>query len=222
MDKNRYVEKDKKNVLGIIICLVISIAVFVAVMIVQSAIQGDEDTKVVVVALDNIKAPAFIEREDAHKYFEEIEVPSSLAYDGTFDSLEELFGKNKEIYVTAAVIKGEVVAEDCIIAGKDFLKGYNNPVEMGIKVSSFENAVSGTIRRGDVVDMCILNDAGEEVTIGLYVLQAFDSSGIRIEADDTEGVAVAFTVLMEREEYVDVAKIINMGKFQLVKTEGIE
>lgn len=222
MDKKRYVEKDKKNVLGIIICLVISIAVFVAVMIIQAAITDDGDTKTVVAAIDNIEAPGFVEIEEAHKYFEEIEVPAILAYDGVYESLEDLFGKNNEIYVVNSLLKGEIVSETYVIGGAEFLEDYENPVEMGIKVDSFEDAVAGTIRRGDVVDMCILNEAGEEQMIGLYILQAFDSSGVRIDSDDTSSVAVAFTVLMERNEYTDVAKIIELGDFHLIKTEGIK
>ena len=222
MDKKRYADKEKTNVIGIIICLAIAIAVFVAVMVIQAAITNKGDTAVVVTAIENVEAPGFIKIEDADKYFKEIEVPGELAYDGVYNSLEDLFGKNNEIYVIDSIVKGEIVSETFIIGGAEFLADYENPVEMGIKVNSFENAAAGTIRRGDVVDMCILNEVGEEQMIGLYVLQAFDSSGVRIEADDTTSVAVAFTVLMERSEYVDVASIIDLGHFDLIKTEGIE
>lgn len=222
MDKKRYVEKEKKSVLGIVISLVISIAVFIAVLIIQGAITDEEEKVTVIVANKNIEAPAFIDIKDADDFFKEMEVPKSLAYEGVIGSIDKLFGKEKEIYVVDALTEGEIVAEDCVIGGEDFLKGYKNPVEMGIKVSSFEDAAGGTIRRGDVVDMCILDEIGEEMKISVFVLQAFDSSGVRIDASDDASVAVAFTILIEREEYSEVAKIIELGKFDLVRTDNVK
>ena len=222
MDKKRYVEKEKKSVLGIIICLAISVAVFIAVIIIQRAVTGTGEKVTVVTAVTDISAPGFISLKDADEYFVEIEVPAELAYTGVFDSIEDIFGKEKEIYVVNSLAKGEIVSDKCVVGGEKFLQAYENPVEMGIRVSSFENAAAGTIRRGDVVDMCILDDLGEERKIQLYVLQAFDSSGLRIEISDTVSVAVAFTVLIERDQYTEGAEIIDLGKFDLIRTENVK
>ena len=222
MDKKRYVEKEKKSVLGIFICLAISIALFVAVIIIQRALTVTEEKVTVVAATKDISAPGFIDAKDADKYFTEIEVPARLAYDGVFESIEDVLGKDEDVYVIRSLAEGEIVSDKCIVGGEDFLKGYKNPVEMGIRVSSFENAAAGTIRRGDVVDMCILDDMGEERKLQLYVLQAFDSSGVRIDVSDNVSVAVAFTVLIEREQYVEVAEIVDLGKFDLIRTENVK
>lgn len=222
MDKKRYVEKEKKSVLGIVICLVISIAVFIAVLIIQRAVTGSGEKATVVVAVKDISAPGFISAEDAGDYFEEFEVSAELAYTGVFKSIEDVFGEEKEVYVVNSLTKGEIVSDKCIVGGEEFLQAYKNPVEMGIRVDSFENAAAGTIRRGDVVDMCILDDLGEEKKIQLYILQAFDSSGLRIETSDTVSVAEAFTVLIEREQYAEVAGIIELGDFDLIRTENVK
>lgn len=222
MDKRRYVEKEKKSVLGIVICLVISIAVFIAVLIIQRAITGGEEKKTVVVAIKDISAPGFIDAKDVADYFEEREVSAELAYAGVFESVEDVFGDEKEVYVVNSLAKGEIVSDKCIVGGEKFLQSYKNPVEMGIRVDSFENAAAGTIRRGDVVDMCVLDDLGEEKVIKLYILQAFDSSGLRIEISDTVSVAEAFTVLIERDQYAEVAEIIDLGEFDLIRTENVK
>ena len=221
MDKKRYVDKEKKSVLGIFICLAISIAVFIVVIIIQRALTATEEKVVVVTAVKDISAPGFISAKDADKYFVEVEVPKRLAYEGVFESIKDILGEDEDVYVIRSLAEGEIVSDKCVVGGEDFLQDYKEPVEMGIRVSSFENAAAGTIRRGDVVDMCILDDLGEERKIKLYVLQAFDSSGVRIDVSDSVSVAVAFTVLIEREQYVEVAEIVDLGKFDLIRTENV-
>lgn len=221
MDKKRYVEKEKKSILGIIICLVISIAVFIAVIIIQRAITGGEEKVTVVVANTNMDAMDFIVFDDAGEYFKEVEVAKSLAYQGVYSSIGEMFDGKNEIYVVTGVSAGEIVSGKSVAACEEFLSEYEKPVAMGIKVASFDHANGGILRRGDRVMMCILDEMGEKHEFELYILQAFDIDGLLIEPSDTVTVAENFNVVIEQDEYVSVASIIQLGDFDLVKLENV-
>lgn len=221
MDKKRYAEKEKKSVLGIIICLVISIAVFIAVVIIQRAITGGEDKVTVVVAKENMDAMDFVTLKNAEKYFKEVEVVESLAYQGVYSSIEEMFDGKNEIYVMTKVSNGEIVSGKSVAACEEFLRDYEKPVAMGIKVASFDHANGGILRRGDRVMMCILDEMGEQHEFELYILQAFDVDGLLIEPSDTVTVAENFNVVIEQDEYASVASIIQLGDFDLVKLENV-
>ena len=221
MDKKRYVEKEKKSILGIIICLVISIAVFIAVIIIQRAITGGEEKVTVVVANTNMDAMDFIVFDDAGEYFKEVEVAKSLAYQGVYSSISEMFDGKNEIYAVTGVSAGEIVSGKSVAACEEFLSEYEKPVAMGIKVASFDHANGGILRRGDRVMMCILDEMGEKHEFELYILQAFDIDGLLIEPSDTVTVAENFNVVIEQDEYVSVASIIQLGDFDLVKLENV-
>lgn len=111
----------KKSVLGIIICLVISIAVFIAVVIIQRAITGGEDKVTVVVAKENMDAMDFVTFKNAEKYFKEVEVVESLAYQGVYSSIEEMFDGKNEIYVMTKVSNGEIVSGKSVAACEDYV-----------------------------------------------------------------------------------------------------
>lgn len=104
----------------------------------------------------------------------------------------------------------------------ELVASFSDPVEMGIRVSSFEYAAGGTLRRGDTVDICATDEGGDEMSIRVYILKAFDNTGRLIEADDTSSVAVAFNVLLERNGYVKVSEILDAaGDFDLVKINDV-
>ena len=118
--------------------------------------------------------------------------------------------------------KGEILGANMYAPYLSAGEGFTEPVEMGIKASSFQKAAGGILRRGDTVDMGIIDDMDEEQSIRLYILKAFDSEGTEISADDNTGVAVAFNVLLEREDYAAVAQIAADEDFDLMKVNDIQ
>ena len=109
-----------------------------------------------------------------------------------------------------------------VAESNELVASFTDPVEMGIRVPSFELADGGTLRRGDTVDVCSTDEAGDEVSVRVYILKAFDNSGRLIEAHDTTSVAVAFNVLLERNGYVKVSEILDAaGDFDLVKINDV-
>lgn len=222
MKKERYKEKKNSSGLAIFICLILTLALFVALVVIQKNIINNEDKVTVVVAKKDIPAKTVIDAKKVTTYFEEVKIVESLAYDGVYTNLEDLFGDESEIYIEDTIIAKQIVGDDVIVPCTKYLSEFKNPVEMGIKVSSFEHAAGGTLRRGDNVNLCSVDEFGNEYSISLFILKAFDASGVVIEPENKDSVAVAFTVVMEDGSYTTVAEIIKMGTFDLIRTEGVK
>ena len=222
MKTDRYKEnKAKTGRTGIIVCIALALVVWLVLILVYRALTKGEEKVDIVVASRPINEYVTITKDNAGNYFEVISCAKSLAFGNSYSSLDEMFKNSDSIYTTFSITQGEIVSGSMVV-GKDVkIEDFTDPVEMGIKVSSFEHAAGGTLRRGDYVDMSALDGNGTEFTTELFILKAFDSDGGLISMDDDVSVAVAFTVLMERSAYEDVAGIAALGSFDLIKTNDI-
>lgn len=222
MNTERYSEKKKSGGgLGILICLVIAVLSFIALILINNAISRKEERAAVVVAIKDIPEYTVVTEDDATEYFQETKRTESSLFEGSYSSLEELF-EDGSIYTTYGMSKNEIVGAGMFVPYSDTVEGFDKPVEMGIRVSSFERAAGGTLRRGDTVDMSAVDDFGNEYTTTVLILKAFDASGQSISVDDQVGVATAFTVLIERDDYASVAEIAALGTFDLIKTNDVQ
>lgn len=218
----RYEEKKEKgNGVGIVIALFLAALVFVCLVIFSNSIVKSGDKTSVVIAKTNIPENTVITKDNASNYFITATVNEALAYSGVFKSVDKLFA-NGDIYVTERLSEHEIVAADMITGSNALIASFTDPVSMGIKVSSFENASGGILRRGDTVDVCALDDKGKEMSIRVYILQAFTSNGEPVAANDNSSIAAAFNILIEREDYVTVADIIGSNSsFDLIKVNDV-
>lgn len=63
----------------------------------------------------------FVTFKNAEKYFKEVEVVESLAYQGVYSSIEEMFDGKNEIYVMTKVSNGEIVSGKSVAACEDYV-----------------------------------------------------------------------------------------------------
>ena len=222
MKSNRYEKKSVGNKgIGLFISLLLTVIMFVVLVVFSNAITRSDDRVSVVVAIKDVPESTVVTKDNVKEYFKVIKASEDVVYQSTYGSLSELFNGRDELYLTDNVRKGEMVSSDGIVALNSVIGGFETPVEIGIKAKTFADAAGGVLRRGDTVDMCIVDKYGEEQSITLFILKAFSSEGTRIETDDTESVAVAFTVLCERADYATVADIASSGDFDLIKLNDV-
>ncbi len=216
-------KKKKKNKagIGLLVSLLLAALVFVLLIILSNELTKKEDKISVVIAIHDIPANTLINENAAGQYFTTKMVAKDLAHSGIFHSIKEIF-LDQEIYVTETLREYELVSKDAILQGSPLVGVIEDPVAMGIKVDNFQNAAGGTLRRGDLVDLCTTDSLGNEKSLRVYVLQAFDQSGKQILNNDSVSVAVAFNLLIERKQYMSVAEIVSTRKhFDLIKVKNV-
>ena len=214
-------EHKKRWGIGLLISLLLAALVFVALVIFSGILTAEPKSKTVVIATCRIPRNTVVRAEEIENCFATVNVDEDLAYEGTFASLEELKAVG-DLYLTDTVYEREILSKERIAGSNELVEGFTEPVEMGIRVTSFEYAAGGTLRRGDTVDLCNTDYTGTEESIRVYILQAFDNTGTLLSAGDEAGVATAFNILIEREDYAQVAEILSMGSsYDLVKVNDV-
>ena len=178
-------------------------------------------TKQVVVATKDIQSGAKINADDLNKYFKIIEVNKDCVTE-SFYSMNELqswIAEKGAILLNYSLKKNEIIYADKFSCVDEKVKEYENPVEVGVKVNSFEYCVGGILRTGDIVDLCVFNtDTGlEERLEDVLILKAFDAGGLEILPENTESVSVAFNIMMEQSEFDRFNSAFNNGTIRITK-----
>lgn len=116
--------------------------------------------------------------------------------------------------------KQMLLADD--VARKDAVmdKYVEGTTRTSIAVDAFDNSVSGTVRKGDIVDIYAVDPVTEVLTLmvnNVYVKEVYDNSGILVAED---GVATDFTILVAPDEVEKVNAAITYGGIQLYLTKN--
>lgn len=193
----------------------------IVVCMIYILVQHKEDVKIlkttVVTSIGKIPANTYVEADDIDKYFSETIIDSTIVSDNTYRTLSEL--PTDGFYVESAMVgKQQVYCDDIAKSDEVMDKYIDGTTTTSIAVNAFDNSVSGTVRKGDIVDIFAVDPATDVLTLmaeNVYVKAAYNSSGEKITED---GVATAFTILVAPNEREAVNSAIAYGGIQLYLT----
>jgi len=123
--------------------------------------------------------------------------------------------------LTAIMIpKGSILTETMFEYGEKYVDHMTNPVIAGCKADDLFQAVSGVLRKGDLINIYTVNEElGETYLLWSRVLvyQTFDSGGNLIAPEDTVTAAARINVLIEEGNAEQFYNEINNGSLRMVK-----
>lgn len=214
-------KRQRRKVIWALISLTIGVMLFVLLLKVESVALEKYQTNYVVVAKQDIASGENIQRIDIKKYFKCVQVNSACAVDG-FSSLEELevwMGDKDNLLIKDDIKEKEIVYAEKFSCVEKGYEQYEQPVEVGVKVSSYEYCVGGILRTGDLVDLSIVNlDVGSEIILeDVLILKAFDSSGAEIVPEDKDTVSVGFNLMMEKRDFEAYNTALENGTIRITK-----
>lgn len=151
-------------------------------------------------------------------------------------NVDELFDLNGEAgtddidYITGTdKLAGMIVKEDIpcgasvnmgmVMSEYGPISNIKNPVVMGIHAGEASQFVSGIIRRGDTINISIVDsvtDECESVLEDVYVCGAYNDDGSSIEGG--EGSAKSLNILVEREDETRINTLLHRGTIRISKT----
>lgn len=201
-DKNK---KEKKTV-TVLIPALIAIALFVVLVMYQESILRSYDEIKMVVAIDEIPERTTITADNVNQYFTLKEVRKSLKVEGSIDDPEKLIG----LTTTNRILKNLPVSTEWFANPEDYILSLNNPIEISIGVENPADAVGGTLRAGDYVDVnVIIEGKVEKIIEGAYVKLALDSSSKEATKD---AVATSFVLVIDESNKARLLEKIDIGK----------
>ena len=204
-----------KKLLG---SFLVAIALFGVLVGVERNMLSDFDKETVILCKADIQKGTNITAENVGKYFYEYEVDVKLAGEGCVTDKNELVG----------TVAGRTLSAHTIAQKSDFTKeseiyaGYRNPVEGSIITDKPGDIVSGTIRRGDYVDIAVVNKDTLEYDVILehvYVLDAFTGNGERVSSDMDGTAATMLTIVEEKDHLAAFYSARELGSVIVTKLD---
>lgn len=197
--------KTGKKIFDVILIIGFAILAFICLNFAARKIAGQHETKKVALAIADIPAYTEITEDNVNNYFKIYDISVEVVTDNTVTDLTDLVGD----FTKEPIRNKEVIVSSSFSSKKDALSMFKDPYEGSFAVSSYSDATSGRVRKGDYVSVYARDDVtGEivEVVNKLYISGVFDSSGNEIANDDTTTIAVCFNYYIngkDKEELVE-------------------
>lgn len=210
----------KTNIKIIMTGFLLALVMFCGLLAVQRQVLKDFEMEKAVVTVAEIPKGTEITQENAEQYFAITKVQAEVVTENTLTEIEPLYG----CYFTDGLGRGELVYKHSFTSDEKETFGVNEPEEVSVSLSSFADGVSGTIRKGDCVDVYFVDkETGTAERFnesGVYVKDAFSSSGNRISVSDTENPASVFTLVIDGKSIREFCTMIKTYDIMLTKTDG--
>lgn len=145
------------------------------------------------------------------KYVDQDLIPATV-----YQSLDELPGDG--LYIKTDMDKNQILLPENFTTDDLTMAKYESGHETtSISATSFANAVNGTIRKGDIVDIYSRPSSADAETKlygrDLYVEAAYTANGT--ECKTPEDVATSLTIWVTPDEVSDINEAVALGNIQV-------
>lgn len=219
MDTGGPVRK-KHTVLKLAGSMLVAFALFMVLVSIEKNMLSDFEKAEVVLCKETVPTGTEITKDNVKQYFYIREIDAVLVDESCLTDMDEL---------TDTVINNRLSAQE-IVRNNDYskeeavYKRYRDPVE-GSFVGNAGSMVSGTIRKGDQIDIAVVNKDTLEYVIQLsdvYVMDAFTSNGEKISPDAAGIVATMLTIVEEKDNLAKFYSAMELGEVIVTKTALVQ
>lgn len=195
--------------LGLILIIII------AVVTVYMYFSDDKEQKLFV-SKQKVMHGTIITASNFDEYIYTLNADTNMKPDDAMVDKEDIIGRSI-IYDIAA----NTVITDGVLSDEDEIMSLmNNPVISGIKATEISQFSSGIIRKGDYIDISVVDNitgACAGVLNNVYVYGAYNSDGTIIE--ETNGYAMILNILIEKEHEQHLNSMLSKGTIRVCKHE---
>lgn len=195
-------KKKRAIIVTVGIGLLLAVMLFVFMTQLEKEMLSDYETKQVVRSVREIPAGTWINENNATEYFMLEMINGKIVTAETVCALQEVYGA----YVTRDISEGEVMYSRVFCTEKKLREGYHSPVEISVRVEDVANAVAGTIRKGDCiniyvneVDTAAKSKEYKEVLKDVIINEAYNSAGEIIGMSNETEKASIITFYVEED-----------------------
>ena len=210
-NKNAGVSSGKKGVaMKLLGSFLVAVALFGVLVGVEKNLLNDYEKASVVLCKTDVPKGTKITKENVSQYFYEYEVDIALVNDTCIKDKNEVI----DTVVENSLSAHEILRKDDCTKEAEIYNKFSNPVEASITATNPGDIVSGTIRRGDYVDIAVVNKDTLEYDLMLkkvYVVDAFTSTGEKV-SENAEGTAATMLTVVEEKD--------NLAKFYSARETG--
>ena len=210
-NKNTGISSGKKGIaMKLLGSFLVAVALFGVLVGVEKNLLSDYEKVSVVLCKIDVPKGTKITKENVSQYFYDYEVDIALVNDTCIKDKNEVI----DTVVEKSLSAHEILRKDDCTKEAEIYNKFSNPVEASITATNPGDIVSGTIRRGDYVDIAVVNKDTLEYDLMLkkvYVVDAFTSTGEKV-SENAEGTAATMLTVVEEKD--------NLAKFYSARETG--
>ena len=210
-NKNTGISSGKKGIaMKLLGSFLVAVALFGVLVGVEKNLLSDYEKVYVVLCKIDVPKGTKITKENVSQYFYDYEVDIALVNDTCIKDKNEVI----DTVVEKSLSAHEILRKDDCTKEAEIYNKFSNPVEASITATNPGDIVSGTIRRGDYVDIAVVNKDTLEYDLMLkkvYVVDAFTSTGEKV-SENAEGTAATMLTVVEEKD--------NLAKFYSARETG--
>lgn len=198
---------------------VVAAALFGVLIGVEKNILSDYEKETVVLCRTEVPKGIKITEENVGKLFYMYEVDATLIDEtcvkNTTDLIDTVTGRTLSAH--------EMVRKGSCTKEAEIYGNYQNPAEGSFAVNEAGDMVSGTIRKGDRVDIAVVNKDTLEYDVMLknvYVLESFTNNGEKVTADMEGTAATMLTIVEEKDNLAKFYSAMETGNVIVTRLEN--
>ena len=212
----------KRGFKGGIVSLILAIALFGGLLAAESSLLNQYEKTTIVSAKAEIEEGLVITSSNLDTYFALTEVPISIKTETSLTDISKLNG----MLFTSDVSVGEFISTNDYIKKSSVLTGITDGLRVSIKVADFSQAVAGTIRQGDLINLIGTKISSEKVveTItfeNVYVDGVFDANGIEIEKTKKNTPAVVLSIIIDTSMEEEFNTLASFNTIRASKIKNV-
>ncbi|MCD8325508.1 MAG: SAF domain-containing protein [Lachnospiraceae bacterium] len=213
--------KDKKRVWIGAISAVLAAVVFIAILRIQTAGMEEITYESVVTARQAIAADTELTESNLRTLLEIRQVPAEYVPDAALSSLEGLEG----CVIAADLSAGSILTENTVRTISDIYGDYGELFWISVSADQLTQAVAGTLRAGDIIDLYCVENGAEGVFCSLLqgnvrVEKVLTKSGEQIANGDETSLAQLFVIPVERADIPLLYEALYSGSLMIARCDG--
>ena len=208
------------NPKALIVCFALVALLYVGLLMLERAIITEDVTTKVYVAIQNIEPDTLITESNIDMYFALVERSIASIPDDSISNRDDLINHTVNDFLS----QNNPVTESLLISQKSEVSDIKDSVMVSFLVQSAPGAVSGIVRAGDRVNIwhTVNKEDNKETEVlpickNVYIITAYDSSGVAIPQEDTDSIATMFNILIPSEVENTFHKTTEEGTLKLSK-----
>lgn len=198
---------NKKNLFGLVLSVFVAICVFVGLTSYQTTLLSDYEKVTRVISIKTIPKGTLITEKNVANYFTTDEIEAHHDVASSVNEINDMIG-----YISNAdIANGQTISLINFVEKNHLLANKADIVYVSFTVSKAGDAVGGTIREGNIIDVTVkTNDGVVSAGESLYVNAVYDTSYRTLtETDDTP--ATTIEVALDKNKANDFIDAISSG-----------
>lgn len=200
----------------IVIAFAAAFLSFFLLVHIEKSMLSNYEKATVWVAAANLQKSLEITESNSFSCFVQMQVDKKLVPAGAVEDISSL----EEFRTVLAIPQGTILLETMFTGESSYIEKMGQPIIAGCKSEDLYQVVSGTLRKGDFVNIYTVNQEMEETYLlweNVLVYQTFDASGNLIPPEDTVTAAARINLLMEERYAEQFYNEIAKGSLRMVK-----